>query len=96
MRYANHGDNDEPKEFFQVNDDGDDLTGMLQFDLATTDINLQILHATIKVLESSWLWKFRGTKAKLAMIRETFKEISGLIDEKNEEDEIDEIDREEK
>jgi hypothetical protein len=98
MRYSNHGDGEEPNEFFRIGDEGeeDNLAGMLQLDLATTDINLQILHAAIKLLESSWFWGWKSTKTKLEMVRETYKELSMLIDEKNEEDEIDEIDREEK
>ena len=104
MRYKDRHsgrDDDDEKNFFPVGDvdeEGEvgDLAGMLQLDLATTDINLQILHAAIKVLESSWFWKFRSTQNKLLMIRETFKELSKLIEEQEADDEEDETNREEK
>lgn len=97
MRFGKERDDEEnPEDLghlfhgnFEDFDDMDDDLGhelrAVELTLVETNLNRRILVGVIKMLESSWLWKFTGHKTKLRMIEESYKTFSKLISDSKEE-----------
>lgn len=91
MRYANDDENN--SELFGIDeeklenfDEEQDLTTMLQLDVAAMEANLKILQLAISILEKSWVWRFKDVKTKLKNIKETYNELNSIIDGPHEEE----------
>jgi hypothetical protein len=100
MRFGKERDDDENHEdlghFFQGDfEDFDDMDYMddeaarelraVELTLVEANLNRRILVGVVKMLESSWLWKFTRYETKLKMIKESYKTFSKLISDSEEE-----------
>jgi len=63
---------------------------MAQLDLASVDLNQKLLAESIKMLEKSWLWRFRSMETKLTMVRKTYEDLTRLMEEVAKDDSKDE------
>ena len=71
---------------FEMEDDGmEEEIRAVELNLVATNLNRRIIINAIKMLESSWWWKFTRYKTKLKMISECYKTFSKLVSEPEEE-----------
>ena len=71
-------DEEEERGFFPVEVE---IFHMAQLDLAAADINQKILAETIRMLENSWLWRFKPLDKKLEIIKQTYAMLTKLVEE---------------
>lgn len=51
-----------------------------QLDLVEYDLNQRILFRAIKMLESSWFWRFRRYQTQLNMIAHTYRYLKKVVE----------------
>ncbi len=61
-----------------------DALDLMQLELVELDLNQRLLFKTIKMLEKSWIWRFRKTNTKLKMISEAYAMMQQLTKIKKE------------
>ncbi len=52
---------------------------LMQLDLVQADMNQRLLFKTIKMLEKTWLWKFRSETSRLKMIADNYNILKSLV-----------------
>jgi len=89
MRRFDADDNDEFQEeleqMFDYEFDEDfatknEILNVLQLDLVELDINQKILVSVIKMLERTFLWRFKSHHKKIKMISETYEAMYLLLE----------------
>jgi hypothetical protein len=55
------------------------MVDMMQLDLEARHINNTVLGTALKLLEQSWIWKFRSTKTKLRLVQEVYGSLVRLV-----------------
>jgi len=58
-----------------------EMMHMAQLDLASVDLNQRLLAESIRMLEKSWLWRFRSIKSKLELIKKSYTELTSLMEQ---------------
>ena len=90
--YDTDDEDDDDEEVIVDPDEYDDVMDKAfaeaQIELAERDLNRKLLMKTIKMLQGSWLWRFRSEAWKQKRIAETYQFLQSLVnqEEKNEED----------
>jgi hypothetical protein len=64
------------------------IINVLQLDLVEYDLNQRLLSIVIKMLEKSFMWKFRSLSSKQKAIREQYQAMLALVDREKKKDEV--------
>jgi hypothetical protein len=65
-------ENDDMENFSEDSD-------LIDFNLAVLGFNCKVFEMTVKLVKSSWFWRFKSLESKLNIIEDTYKKISNLI-----------------
>tara|TARA_Y100000034_G_scaffold40932_1_gene50380 strand:- start:1573 stop:1908 length:336 start_codon:yes stop_codon:yes gene_type:complete len=60
-----------------------DIINMLQIDMVEYELNQRILTAAYKLCKSSFWWRFRTVKSKIAMVKFVYLNFVELLDREN-------------
>ncbi len=60
---------------------------LMQLELVEVDLNQRLLFKAIKMLEKSWLWRFRRTETKLKLIAAAYTVFKSILQPQSQEEE---------
>jgi hypothetical protein len=65
----------------------DDFMGMMQMDLAQTELNQHLLGKAIEIAQQSFFWRFRSTAWKMQTIKRIYRDLVEMTEDEEEDKE---------
>ena len=89
--------NDEEEQYFEEDGeefdeeavafvDQDGLLGVMQMDLAQSELNQDLISKAISIASNSWFWRFKNTSSKMKEIGEIYKQLMDMTNDNEQEE----------